>query len=67
MLVCSHALPDPELVDLLAEQAGGRPARVLTRPRRARAWLEQAGKNADMALARALTESGARRPHPGLG
>ena len=61
VLVCSHALPDPELVDLLAEQAGGRPARVLTRPQGARrAWLEQAGKNADMALARALTESGAR-------
>ena len=49
VLVCSHALPDPELVDLLAEQAGGRPARVLTRPQGARrAWLEQAGKNADM-------------------
>ena len=28
VLVCSHALPDPELVDLLAEQAGGRPARA---------------------------------------
>ena len=69
VLVCSHALPDPELVDLLAEQAGGRPARVLTRPQGARrAWLEQAGKNADMALARALTESGARAAaHPGLG
>ncbi|MGE8687874.1 MAG: excinuclease ABC subunit UvrC [Achromobacter sp.] len=61
VLVCSHALPDAGLIDLLVEQAGGRPARVLTRPQGARrAWLEQAGKNAEMALARALTESGAR-------
>ncbi|AHC49059.1 excinuclease ABC subunit UvrC [Achromobacter xylosoxidans] len=61
VLVCSHALPDAGLIDLLVEQAGGRPSRVLTRPQGARrAWLEQAVKNAEMALARALTESGAR-------
>ncbi|CAB3696575.1 UvrABC system protein C [Achromobacter deleyi] len=61
VLVCSHALPDAGLIDLLVEQAGGRPSRVLTRPQGTRrAWLEQAQKNADMALARALTESGAR-------
>ncbi|MCH1987319.1 excinuclease ABC subunit UvrC [Achromobacter xylosoxidans] len=61
VLVCSHALPDANLIDLLVEQAGGRPSRVLTRPQGARrAWLEQAVKNAEMALARALTESGAR-------
>lgn len=61
VLVCSHALPDPELINLLIEQAGGRPSRMLTRPQGARrSWLEQAGKNAEMALARALTESGAR-------
>ncbi|MFY3163364.1 excinuclease ABC subunit UvrC [Achromobacter xylosoxidans] len=61
VLVCSHALPDAGLIDLLVEQAGGRPSRVLTRPQGARrAWLEQAIKNAEMALARALTESGAR-------
>ncbi|MGE6916977.1 excinuclease ABC subunit UvrC [Achromobacter kerstersii] len=61
VLVCSHALPDPDLIDLLVEQAGGRPSRLLTRPQGARrSWLEQAGKNAEMALARALTESGAR-------
>ncbi|WMD21127.1 excinuclease ABC subunit UvrC [Achromobacter seleniivolatilans] len=61
VLVCSHALPDPGLIDLLVEQAGGRPSRVLTRPQGARrSWLEQALKNAEMALARALTESGAR-------
>ncbi|CAB3885649.1 excinuclease ABC subunit UvrC [Achromobacter piechaudii] len=61
VLVCSHALPDPELINLLIEQAGGRPTRLLTRPQGARrSWLEQATKNAEMALARALTESGAR-------
>ncbi|CAB3918651.1 UvrABC system protein C [Achromobacter pulmonis] len=61
VLVCSHALPDAGLIDLLVEQAGGRPSRLLTRPQGARrAWLEQAQKNAEMALARALTESGAR-------
>lgn len=61
VLVCSHALPDAGLIDLLVEQAGDRPSRVLTRPQGARrAWLEQAVKNAEMALARALTESGAR-------
>lgn len=61
VLVCSHALPDAGLIDLLVEQAGGRPSRVLTRPQGARrTWLEQALKNAEMALARALTESGAR-------
>jgi excinuclease ABC subunit C len=61
VLVCSHALPDSELLTLLAEQNQMRPARVLTRPHGVRrSWLEQATKNAEMALARALTESGAR-------
>ncbi|MFJ1302229.1 excinuclease ABC subunit UvrC [Pseudomonadota bacterium AL_CKDN230030165-1A_HGKHYDSX7] len=60
ILVCTHALPDPELLVLLAEQTGTR-ARVLTRPQGVRrSWLEQAEKNAEMALARALTESGAK-------
>jgi excinuclease ABC subunit C len=60
VLVCSHSLPDPTLIDLLAEQANTR-SRVLTRPQGVRrSWLEQALKNAEMALARALTESGAR-------
>ncbi|ARP87247.1 excinuclease ABC subunit UvrC [Bordetella genomosp. 9] len=59
-LVCSHALPDAELMSLLAEQSGTR-ARVLIRPQGVRrSWLEQAARNAEMALARALTESGAR-------
>ena len=61
ILVSSHTLPDPELIALLVEQSGGRPTRVLTRPQGTRrSWLEQAAKNAEMALARALTESGAR-------
>ncbi|WP_459614747.1 excinuclease ABC subunit UvrC [Bordetella sp. 2513F-2] len=61
VLVCTHALPDAGLVELLAEQAGTRPPRVLTRPQAMRrAWLEQATKNAELALARVLTESGAR-------
>ncbi|WP_144638316.1 excinuclease ABC subunit UvrC [Bordetella genomosp. 13] len=61
VLVCSHALPDADLTTLLAEQSQARPPRVLTRPQGLRrSWLEQAQKNAEMALARALTESGAR-------
>jgi excinuclease ABC subunit C len=60
VLVCSHPLPDPELIDLLAEQSNTK-SRVLTRPQGVRrSWLEQAERNAEMALARALTESGAR-------
>ena len=61
ILVCSHSLPDSGLMALLAEQSQARAARVLTRPQGVRkAWLEQATKNAEMALARALTESGAK-------
>jgi excinuclease ABC subunit C len=60
VLVCSHALPDPGLMDLLAEQTGVK-ARVLIRPQGMRkTWLEQAVKNAELALARLLTESSAR-------
>jgi excinuclease ABC subunit C len=60
VLVCSHPLPDPGLIDLLAEQSNTK-SRVLTRPQGVRrSWLEQAERNAEMALARALTESGAR-------
>lgn len=60
VLVCSHALPDPGLIRLLAEQTGVK-ARMLTKPQGVRkSWLEQAHKNADIALARALTESGTR-------
>lgn len=60
VLVCSHPLSDPDLIDLLAAQKGVK-ARVITRPQGLRrTWLEQAVKNAEMALARLLTESGAR-------
>jgi len=60
VLVVSDPLPDPELVALLSERAGVA-ARVLTRPQGVRrAWLEQAARNAELALARALSESGAR-------
>lgn len=60
VLVCSHALPDPALIGLLAEQTGVK-AKVLTRPQGMRkTWLEQALKNAEMALARQLSESSAK-------
>jgi len=60
VIVASHALPDPALLTLIGEQHDKRP-RMLIRPQGVRrSWLEQAQKNADMALARALTESGAR-------
>ncbi|MGB3288085.1 MAG: excinuclease ABC subunit UvrC [Burkholderiaceae bacterium] len=60
VLVCSHPLPDPDLMGLLAEQTGVK-ARVLIKPQGVRkTWLEQAVKNAELALARLLTESSAR-------
>ncbi|MFT0533503.1 excinuclease ABC subunit UvrC [Castellaniella hirudinis] len=60
VLVCSHAVPDPDLVTMLAQQHGHK-IRVLTRPQGARrAWLEQAQRNARLALAQRLTESSAR-------
>ena len=62
VLVCSHALSDPDLLALLAERTarGGR-ARLLVRPQGVRkTWLEQACRNAEIALTRALSESGAR-------
>ncbi|WP_322998074.1 excinuclease ABC subunit UvrC [Castellaniella sp.] len=60
VLVCSHVLPDPDLVNMLAEQHGHK-VRVLSRPQGARrTWLEQAQRNARMALAQRLSESSAR-------
>lgn len=60
VLVCSHSLSDPGLILLLAEQTGVK-ARVLVQPQGIRrTWLEQATRNAEMALARVLTESSAR-------
>ncbi|MFA5598232.1 MAG: excinuclease ABC subunit UvrC, partial [Pusillimonas sp.] len=56
VLVCSHALSDTGLMALLHEQTG-RKARILTRPQGLRkSWLEQARNNAELALARLLTE-----------
>jgi excinuclease ABC subunit C len=62
VLVCSHKLDDEELIDMLADRtAGGTRARTLVRPQGLRkSWLEQAMRNADLALARMLSESGAR-------
>ncbi len=75
IILGSHPLPDPELLSLLgagvdatvvpdgksAGRASKAKTRYLTRPQGTqRAWLEQAQKNAEMALANALTESGAR-------
>ena len=60
VLVSSHKLPDPGLLTLLAEQTGMK-ARLLIRPQGVRrTWLEQAQKNAEMALARMLTETSTR-------
>src|SRR5690625_1038994 len=60
VLVCSHPLSDPDLMALLAEQTGVR-ARIVTRPQGVRRiWLEQTLKNAELALARRLSESSAR-------
>jgi excinuclease ABC subunit C len=60
VLVCTHALPDPALMSLLAEQTGAK-ARVVLRPQGIRkTWLEQATRNAELALARMLTESTAK-------
>lgn len=60
VLVCSHPLPEPELVELLAQQQG-HGIRVLTRPQGIRrTWLEQAERNARLALAQRLTQSSAR-------
>lgn len=60
VLVCSHALVDPDLIKLLAEQHEVK-CRVLVRPQGTRkTWLEQAQRNADLALSRALSESTAR-------
>ena len=59
-VVGSHGLPDPELIDLLAESRATK-SRFISRPQGVRrAWLEQATRNAEMALANALSDTGAR-------
>jgi len=60
LLVVSHALADDELLDMLAANGGVR-TRLSTRPQGVRrAWLDQARKNAELALVRASAESGQR-------
>jgi excinuclease ABC subunit C len=59
-IIGSHPLPDDQLIHLLAESRGSK-ASFVSRPQGTRrAWLEQALRNAEMALANALSESGAR-------
>ena len=60
VVVGSHALPDPALLDLISESSATK-SRFISRPQGVRrAWLEQATRNAEMALGSALLESGAR-------
>ncbi len=60
VLVVSPAPNDSEIIKLLSN-ARGTKARLLVRPQGMRkSWLEQAIQNAQLALARALTEGGAR-------
>jgi excinuclease ABC subunit C len=59
-IVGSHALPDAALIDLIAESKSTK-SRFISRPQGVRrAWLEQATRNAEMALGSALLETGAR-------
>ncbi|MBV4397150.1 excinuclease ABC subunit UvrC [Advenella alkanexedens] len=62
LLVCSHPLSEPELLDMLNEHAAGRvKVRLQTRVQGIKkAWLEQAVKNAQLALSRVLSESTAK-------
>lgn len=59
-IIGSHPLPDDELLQLVSESRGTRSGYVSRPQGTRRAWLEQAIRNAEMALANALTESGAR-------
>lgn len=59
-LVTSHPV-EPSLIEALAVAAGTR-VRVVTAPReQKRIWLEMAGKGAELALARLLSEEGSQR------
>lgn len=61
VLVCSHPVNDPDLIAMLAQQHG-HPIRVITRAQGARrSWLDQAERNAKMALANRLSESSSRQ------
>jgi excinuclease ABC subunit C len=59
VLVLSQAPADPGLIELLQQ---GRRSVVLTQPQGVRrAWLEQALRNAEVALARVLSEAGSQQ------
>lgn len=59
VLVCSHAISDPNLMDLLFEQTGVK-SRVITKPQGVRkVWLDQLIENANTALHRRASESSA--------
>ncbi|GAA4407131.1 UvrABC system protein C [Advenella faeciporci] len=62
LLICSHPLAEPELLEMLNEHAGGNvKVRLQTRVQGVKkAWLEQATKNAQLALSRVLSESTAK-------
>ena len=61
VLVASHAPKDETLLALLSAASGAK-SRLITRPQgMRRAWLTQATQNAELALARALAEGGARQ------
>lgn len=61
VVVVSHAPKDESLMALLSV-AGQSKSRLLTRPQGVRrAWLDQATQNAELSLARALAEGGARQ------
>ncbi|MFA5702950.1 MAG: excinuclease ABC subunit UvrC [Advenella sp.] len=62
LLICSHPLAEPELLEMLNEHAGGKvKVRLQTRVQGVKkAWLEQATKNAQLALSRVLSESTAK-------
>ena len=62
LIICSHPLAEPELLEMLNEHAGGNvKVRLQTRVQGVKkAWLEQATKNAQLALSRVLSESTAK-------
>lgn len=60
-LIVSHELPSTDVVDFLTAQSGNR-ITVLKQPQGTRRqWLEQAEKNAQIALARLLSEEGSQQ------